>query len=299
MAPATTSLAIKSVELPGRTGLAYAEQGDALGVPVLFLHGATDSWRSFERVLPHLPESIRAIALTQRGHGDSDRPASGYRLHDFAADLAAFMDALGLEKAVIAGHSMGGSVAQRFALDYSDRTQALVLASSFPTMRGNPDVQQLWDSAISTIRDPVDRSFVTDFQVSTVAQPLPERFFETVVQESLKVPARVWKALFRGLLEEDFSGELDRIKVPTLIAWGDRDTFCPRSYQDRLAQAIANSKLVVYSETGHALHWEEPEHFADDLMEFMRGFAGKLAGQQVRSLTTRGAVSENAKGSMA
>jgi non-heme chloroperoxidase len=274
MNPVTTSLAIKSVELPGRTSLAYVEQGDALGVPVLFLHGATDSWRSFERVLPHLPESIRAIVLTQRGHGDSGCPASGYRPHDFAADLAAFMDALDLERTVIAGHCMGGAVAQRFALDYPDRTQALVLASSFPTMRGNPDVQQLWDSAISTIRDPVDQSFVTDFQASTVAAPVPERFFETVVQESLKVPARVWKALFRGFLEEDFSGELDRIKVPTLIAWGDRDTFCPRSYQDRLARAIANSKFVVYSETGHALHWEEPEHFADDLVEFVRGLAG-------------------------
>ena len=270
----TTSLAIKSVEVPGRVRPSYAEQGDALGVPVLFLHGATDSWRSFERVLPHLPDSIRAIALTQRGHGDSDRPASGYRPHDFAADLAAFMDALDLERAVMAGHCMGGSVAQRFALDYPKRTQALVLVSSFPTMRGNPDVQQLWDSAISTIRDPVDRSFVTEFQVSTVAQPVPEQFFETVVQESLKVPARVWKALFRGFLEEDFSGELDRIKVPTLIAWGDRDAFCPRSYQNTLTRAIADSKFVVYSETGHALHWEEPEHFADDLVEFTRGLAG-------------------------
>jgi len=262
------------VEVPGRVRLSYAEQGDALGVPVLFLHGATDSWRSFERVLPHLPDSIRAIALTQRGHGDSDRPASGYRPHDFAAALAVFMEALDLERAVIAGHCMGGSVAQRFALDYPKRTQALVLVSSFPTMRGNPDVQQLWDSAISTIRDPVDRSFVTEFQVSTVAQPVPEQFFETVVQESLKVPARVWKALFRGFLEEDFSGELDRIKVPTLIAWGDRDAFCPRSYQNTLTRAIADSKFVVYSETGHALHWEEPEHFADDLVEFTRGLAG-------------------------
>jgi len=166
---------------------------------------------------------------------------------------------------------MGGSVAQRFALDYPSQTQALVLASSFPTMRGNPDVQQLWDSAICTMRDPVDRSFVTEFQASNIAQPVPERFFETVVQESLKVPARVWKTLFRGFLEEDSSGELDRIKVPTLVAWGDLDAFCPRSYQDRLTGNIANSKFVIYSETGHALRWEEPEHFADDLVEFTQG----------------------------
>ena len=78
MTPVTTCLAIKSVELPGRARLAYAEQGDPLGIPVLLLHGATDSWRSFERVLPHLPDSIRAIAVTQRGHGESSRPEGGY-----------------------------------------------------------------------------------------------------------------------------------------------------------------------------------------------------------------------------
>jgi non-heme chloroperoxidase len=271
MTPAETTLAVKSVELPGQVRLSYAEQGDPSGVPVLFLHGATDSWRSFERVFPHLPESIRAIAVTQRGHGDSSRPATGYRCQDFAADLAAFMDALDLGTAVIAGHCMGGSFAQRFALDYPERTQGLVLAGSFPTMRGNPDVQQLWDSAISTLTDPVDRSFVVEFQESTLAQPLPERFFETVIRESLKVPARVWKEVFASLLREDFSGELGRIKVPTLIVWGDRDAFCPRRDQDTLARAITTSQLVVYSETGHALHWEEPEHFAEDLMEFIRG----------------------------
>ena len=103
---------------------------------------------------------------------------------------------------------MGGLVAQRFALDYPDRTRGLVLAGSFPTMRGNPDVQELWDSDVSTLTDPVERGFVVGFQESTLAQPVPERFFETVIQESLKVPARVWQAVFAGLLEEDFSREL-------------------------------------------------------------------------------------------
>ena len=62
--------------------------------------------------------------------------------------------------------------------------------------------------------DPVDRSFVIEFQESTLAQSVPEQFLETVIQESLKVPARVWKAVFAGLLQEDFSGELTKIKVP-------------------------------------------------------------------------------------
>jgi len=184
------------------------------------------------------------------------------------------MDALDLETAVIAGHCMGGSVAQRFALDYPERTQGLVLAGTFPTMRGNRDVQELWNSYVSTMTDPVDRGFVVRFQEGTLAQSLPEGFFETVIHESLKVPARVWKAVFAGLLQEDFSSELGRIRVPTLIIWGDRDRFCPRKDQETLARAISTSRFVAYSETGHALHWEEPELFADDLAEFMRGLAG-------------------------
>jgi pimeloyl-ACP methyl ester carboxylesterase len=62
---------MKSVELPNGVRLPYVEQGDPSGVPVLLLHGITDSWYSFEPVLPHLPESIHAFALTQRGHGDA------------------------------------------------------------------------------------------------------------------------------------------------------------------------------------------------------------------------------------
>jgi len=137
-------------------------------------------------------------------------------------------------------------------------------------MRGNPGVQELWDSTISTLKDPVDREVVVSFQQSTLAQRVPDEFFETVVQESRTVPARVWKAVFTGLLQEDFSGELTRIDAPTLIVWGDQDTMCPGIDQDILIRSIATSRLVVYSQTGHALHWEEPEHFADDVAEFVQ-----------------------------
>jgi non-heme chloroperoxidase len=147
---------IKSVELPDRIALSYVEQGDRSGIPVLLLHGVTDSWYSYQPVLPHLPASMHVFALTQRGHGDSSHPVSGYRFDDFASDLAAFMDALEIESAVIVGHSMGSSVAQRFAIDYPNRTAGLVLVGSFVNFRANPDVRALWDSAISTLTDPVD-----------------------------------------------------------------------------------------------------------------------------------------------
>jgi non-heme chloroperoxidase len=261
---------IKSVELPNRVRLPYVEQGDQSGVPILLLHGVTDSWRSFKRVLPHLPASIHAFALTQRGHGDADRPAAGYRTRDFAADVAAFADAVGLASAVVVGHSMGSTNAQRFAIDHPERTQGLVLAGSFATYRGNPDLVEFWESAVSQLTDPIDPGFVREFQESTLAQPVPQAFLDTVVQESLKVPARVWRAAFEGFFEDDFAGELSKIRAPTLIIWGDRDALCPRRDQDALLTTIAGSRLVVYAGAGHALHWEQPERFAADLVAFAR-----------------------------
>jgi pimeloyl-ACP methyl ester carboxylesterase len=83
----------------------------------------------------------------------------------------------------------------------------------------------------------------------------------------------VWRAAFEGLLEDDFSGEHSKIRIPTLILWGDQDAYFPRSDQDTLAASIADSQLVVYPGVGHALHWEEPERFAADLVSFVKRLA--------------------------
>src|SRR5688572_17327432 len=80
--PTAVSPLIQFVELSTNVRLEYVEQGDPAGVPVICLHGSTDSWHSFEPVLPLLPASLHVFSLTQRGHGDSDRPESGYRLRD-------------------------------------------------------------------------------------------------------------------------------------------------------------------------------------------------------------------------
>lgn len=263
---------IKTVELPGGVRLPYAEQGDRAGIPVVLLHGYTDSWRSFERVLPHLPTSLHAFALTQRGHGDADRPPAGYRPQDFTADLAAFMDALDLGPAVVVGHSMGSYMAQRFALDYPERTLGLVLMSSSATVRESPAVAEL-RAAVAELADPVDPDFAREFQEGTTARPVPEAFFRMAVQESLKLPARVWRAVLEGFVEGHVPPEPGQIQVPTLIVWGDQDAMFGREEQEALAAAIPGAQLLVYRGTGHALHWEEPERFAADLARFAANLA--------------------------
>jgi non-heme chloroperoxidase len=261
----TTTPVVKSVELPNRAKLQYVEQGNPSGIPVVLLHGVTDSWRSFEPVLPHLPDSIHAYALSQRGHGDADHPVAGYRPQDFATDLAAFMDALDIDPTVIVGHSMGSYAVQRFAIDHPGCTLGLVLMGSFTNWRENQVVAEFWEDALSTLEDPIDPGFMREFQESPLMEPA---FLETVVREALKVPARVWREAWKALMEADHSGELGKIEAPTLIVWGEEDELIPRSEQDALVAAIAGSRLVVYPGIGHSPHWEEPERFTTDLVAF-------------------------------
>jgi pimeloyl-ACP methyl ester carboxylesterase/tetratricopeptide (TPR) repeat protein len=251
--------------------LEYVEQGAADGIPVIFLHGVTDSWRSFELVLRQLPPTIRAYALSQRGHGESSRPAEGYRYTDMSEDVRAFMDAVGLRKAVIVGHSMSSLVAQRFALDHQDRVSGLVLMGAFATMYNDANIAAFYASSIVPLTDPIDLGFAREWQLSTLARPIPPDYFDTVVSETLKVPSRVWRAAFEGFLKTpDFSGELSKVTVPTLVARGDRDTYASAAAQDALVRTIPGARRLTYAGAGHGFHWEDPAQFATDLMTFLR-----------------------------
>ncbi|HXW09057.1 MAG TPA: alpha/beta hydrolase [Steroidobacteraceae bacterium] len=260
---------VRSVLLHG-IRLPYVEHGDPDGVPVVFLHGYTDSWRSYETVLPNLPRSIRAFALTQRGHGDADRPATGYRPQDFARDVAGFLDAHGIERAVVVGHSMGGSVAQRFAIDYPDRLAGLILVGARASWHDQPDVAGLIEHVTSSLGDTVDPQFAREFQQSTIAQPVPPGWLEIAIAESLKLPASTWRAVCeQGVAQADLTGLLVRIDAPTLLVCGDLDSYA-RDGQQALLQGIADSRLEWYAGAGHALHWEEPQRFARQVVEFVR-----------------------------
>ena len=83
---------VDSIALPTGVTLEYATQGPETGTPVIFLHGVADSWRSFEGVLANLPPDMRVYAISQRGHGNSSRPAAGYLYQDFARDLRSFKE---------------------------------------------------------------------------------------------------------------------------------------------------------------------------------------------------------------
>jgi pimeloyl-ACP methyl ester carboxylesterase len=208
-------------------------------------------WFSFSRVLPLLPEEYHVFALDLRGHGESDRPTGGYRMDAMATDVLAFMDATGLQRAVIVGHSMGSVIAQQVALAAPGRVSGLVLVAAVTTPRNINGIDE-FRTAVQSLADPVPEEFVREFQVSTIFQSVPDSFLDRVVSESMKLPAHVWRAVIDGLLATDPPTRLRRTPIPTLILWGDRDTMFPGSEQNALLAMIPGARLEVYRETGHA-----------------------------------------------
>lgn len=280
---------IRRVELPTGVSLEYAEQGDPDGVPVLLLHGATDSRRAWDLVLPHLPRYVRAIALSQRGHGDSGRPRdAGYGHEDMAADAVALIEALDLGPAIVAGHSMGAWVAERVAIDRPDLVLGTVLLGAIGPGAKNPVLVEVIGE-VSGLTDPVDPEFAREFQAGTTERPLPPALLDLFVAESLKLPAWVWRRVFDAFLEIDMTSELGSVESPVLLVWGDRDVFDTRAEQEWLLETIRDSSLAVYQGTGHALHWEEPERFAADLAAFAlaQGRSRTMSSSETSGLSKR------------
>jgi pimeloyl-ACP methyl ester carboxylesterase len=263
---------LRARSLPLATGITvqYVVQGEPAepwDVPVVFLHGLSDSWRSFAPVLGLLPEQ-RVLAFTQRGHRDVTQPRYGYAATDFADDLVAFLDAMGIPRAVLVGHSLGSTVVLRFALDYPERVAGLVLVGANATWQDNPLVEDLWENVVSHLTDPVDPEFVRAFQHS---DRIPAERLEMMIAESLQVPVRVWQEAGRAIMAADITDELPRVTAPTLVIWGAEDPICSEEQQERLCALIPQAELLVYPDAGHNLHWEHPERFAVDLGGFLAG----------------------------
>ena len=259
----------QAIRLPNGVTLRYVEQGPTDAMPLILLHGFPDSWLSYETVLANLPSPIRAIALSQRGFGNSDKPDGSYHPCDLAADLAVFMTLRRIPRAIVAGHSMGALVAQRLALDFPERVAGLVLIGTFKTLRDSAELAELIEE-VSKMSDPIDLDLVRAFQASTLGQPVADEFFRTVVAEGARLPLRIWRAVLQEIAAYDDFTELAQIAAPTILFWGEHDNFSTYEQQQELASEIPGAELRLYAGAGHSLHWEEPKRFASDLASFMR-----------------------------
>ena len=269
--PQTSEVLIMRLRITISPGveLDVIQSGDPTGIPLVLLHGLSDSKAAMRVLMDRLPRGVRAIAISQRGHGESSKPAGPYTTDAFVADLVSALDQLGVREAVVYGHSMGSVVAQRFALQHPQRVAGLVLEGAFPGLKGNPAVDAFYEGEIAGLSDPIDPAFAREFQLSTIARPLPDEFVALIARESQKLPARAWKQILQDIMRIDTTADLARLKVPALLLWGDRDTFVLRADQDRLNAALKGSTLVVFQGTGHDPHWEEPGRTAQLVATFV------------------------------
>ena len=266
--PTATMIEFKDIELRTGVRLRYADAGPRDGRPLLLLHGYSDSSFSFRPLLSDPVPNARFIMPDQRGHGESGRPPEGYSLDGFAMDAIALLDGLGIESAVVVGHSLGSFIGQRMAVLAPMRVGRLVLVGSAHTPCN--DVVASMKPIVDSLTDPVDVEFVREFQLSTIHRPVPPRFLDRVIAESLKLPARVWKAVLAGLLDPPLPVEPGIIRCPTTLIWGDKDAIFGRSEQEDLRRRIPGAALHVMTDVGHAVHWEATDDFSRYLAAAIR-----------------------------
>jgi pimeloyl-ACP methyl ester carboxylesterase len=147
---------VRHVRLATGVSITCTSTGPSSATPVLLLHAWAESRRSFDRLLELLPESVHAIAIDQRGHGDSECPDVGYSLDSMAEDVEGFMDAWGISTAVLVGSSSGGYMAQHVAVRNPNRVTGLVLAGSPRTLQGRAP----FADEVDRLTDPIDPDWV-------------------------------------------------------------------------------------------------------------------------------------------
>lgn len=260
---------VSEVTLESGLRLSYAEQPASSGPVVVLLPGPTDSWRSYQPVLDRLSPGVRAVALSQRGHGDSEKPEGGYRIGDFAVDVVQFLDALAIDRAVLGGHSASCLIARRVAMDHPGRVEGLILEASPTSLRSDVAFRSFVNSVVANLEDPISRGLARSLVVDTSSERVAAELIDQFVDELLKVPARVWHAMFSDLLKYDDVAELTRLTAPTLLIWGDADRLVPRTMQELLVTRIPTAELRVYSGAGHTPRWDDPQRFGDDVSAFV------------------------------
>jgi pimeloyl-ACP methyl ester carboxylesterase len=247
------------------------------GQPLVLISGIGYTNWQWHRMVPFLAGHFQVITFDNRGVGQTDKPTGPYSAHMLAADTVGLLDALGIEKAVVLGHSMGGFIAQALALEFPHKVEKLVLASTnFGGPRHVPVTPEAMKVLTDVSSDPVTR-FKNGLYISTApgwAEKHPEIIQEWVEWRAANpiepAPYQAQLAIGLGLLQEaaSFENHLYRIKAPTLILFGQYDKVVPPENAALLAEKIAGSKVVILPQAGHFFPIEVPEAASQAVIEF-------------------------------
>ncbi len=257
----------KSTKLSTGITIHYVEMGDIALKPLILLHGITDSSRSWSLLAEKLSEFYHLYILDQRGFGDTDKPNMRiYPTGLYSEDIAAFMEALQIEKALFAGHSMGSFITRIFAITYPEKVEKLVLISTAVTMAGSSSGEALWQVVEGFEESPIPMELMDELDATAV--PVDEVFHQKVKSEAANLPLYVWKSSFLGLLTDDHSAFLHKIRVPVLIIWGELDELFNFDDQCSIRKLLPDAKFISFKEHGHNVQWENPVMVGKAMAEF-------------------------------
>ena len=238
----------------GDLNVYYLEKGE--GTPVVFVHGNWTTSTEWEPVLERLPAGYRGLAPDVRGRGQTEGPDNSYTMPELAADLRAFVDALGLDTFHLVGHSLGSAIVLQFALESPERLRTLtVLAPGWvdgmPEAYGVPAAQQTLHD------DPAYFAQALKFQMPT----LPEGdLWQRLVAEGHQQRRSATMANIDALLTWKPGDQLRAITVPVLVASGAQDVLTGGANAARAAAAL-NTESVVIEGVGHSPNVEAPDRF--------------------------------------
>lgn len=241
----------------------YAARGFS-GAPLVFIHGAGDSHLLWNGQLAAFADTARVFALDLPGHGRSSG-AGRTTVHDYAVVVREFLDALNLERAVIAGVSMGGAIAQTVAVEFPARVMGLGLIGTGAKLRVAPSFLQ----GIRNDFENTARVLVENYYAPDAALELKEKSLAQLLTTSADVTYGDYAACDAF----DLRARLGEIRAPTLIVCGRDDKMTPPKYSEYLAQNIAGAEYHCIENAGHMAMLEQPAAFNAILGAWLGRFA--------------------------
>lgn len=257
----------------------YLDQG--AGPAVVLIHGFGGHTYSYRHLIPVFARDHRVIAVDLKGYGYSERNAhAGLSLTAHVSMLKSLLDKLGIARATFVGHSMGGGVAQRFAVAHPEMVDALVLAASVDggERSGRPI---LTPGALVRLVVPV----LAKFAASRMLQGSfydPARLTNDVRDEYMR-PIRI-KGSMDGLIAimrdgaDDSPVDIGKITRPVLLLYGAHDKLVPPSVGQEIQRRIPHARMVVVERAGHLLLEEQPEKCASAILDFLQEMTAVPAG---------------------
>lgn len=247
--------------------LFYEEEG--VGSPLVILHGLQGSSKMIKNEINQLKKHFRIIALDARGHGQSDRPLH-YTMKEHVQDVINLMDHLRLETAYLLGISMGSYIAQGVAIAIPNRLKKLVLVVS-KSHGKTSSMQELFDRHAEELEG---LSFEEKFSNASKYMfhnnmAVQKAFSDFYDQQAMLTSPQEQEAANKALEGFDFSNDLNKITVRTLVISGKYDGLNPPERGKEIASRIPNATFIEFMHSGHAPSIEEPERFIKEVMNFL------------------------------